>query len=256
MQTQFRRRNRNEVLFNNWVDNEFSRIMLPLNVIQQITFMQKYRIRDKFITPNDNITNLVAFCILNCIIAFNWYQYLVTEYNVHYSQLLHIATCILEPVYEPIVLVINFAYVVRYSNDNVTLFLKLQRIAIFTKCSRYRDVTILNWVGAVGFLGYHGSVLIIMLVQHNFIAWAQIIQLLINLNIFYTCRFVNLLRKGLVLWTDKILQLEHNIRVKSEEETEIIENCAELFNCFRNILEAFSIVKRTLECMVRKIIAI
>lgn len=257
MQTKLRRLIRNEVLLNNRVDNEFNKIMLPLNVLQQITFAQKYRIRYKFITPNNNITNLVAFCVLIFILSSSWYQYLTMELNskLSFSKLLQMASYILTQIFEPIVLLTNFAYIVRYSNTNVTLFLKLQRIAKFTKYSKHKDFAIFNWVGLVIFVGFHVSVLIIIFIHHHFILWSQIILLLINLNIFYTSRFVNLLRKSLVLWKDIIIELEHTIGNKNEEETQIIihqtGSFAELFNCVRDILEAFSILKRTFELMVR-----
>lgn len=252
MQLKLRRRNLNEVLLSNRIDNEFNTIMLPSHVMQQITFDQKYRIRDNFITSNGNITNLIAFCILICIIAGNWYQYLTTEYIRIMSKSLQRASIVLTFLFEPIVILVNLLYTVRYSNTHVTLLLKLQRLAKFTKYSNYKDITISNWVGVIFFLTYHVGWIIYVYSKIKSLLWSLITLLLINSYIFYTSQFVNLLRRNLVLWTDKIIELEVTIRVNTDiERVSQTEMCAELFNYFKDILEAFSLVKRMFKLMVR-----
>lgn len=251
MQTKQRRRNCNEVLLNNRVDSAFNNMLLPLNLLQQIMFLQKYRIRDKFVTPNDKITNLVTFCVLIGMIALNAYHYLTIEFRA--KPFLKIATIVIELVIVPIALLINFAHIVLHSNTHVMLFLKLQRLAKFTTYSKYKYFTILNWIGIVVLTGHHASLVILWYVISNLVAWPLIIMLLIHSYMFYISRFVNLLRRTLLLWTDKIKTL-NKINTTTEEEPEIIngtESCAELFNFFRDILESFSIVKKTFEFMVR-----
>lgn len=255
MHTKLRRWNRNEVLLSNRIDTEFNRMILPLNILQQITFAQKYRIRDKFITSNDNFINFVAFFILICIIAVNSYQFLITEPNKIFSNLLQIVIQIFGLLIEPGFILINFVYSVLYSNLHVTLLLKLQRLAKFTKYSKYKDYIIGNWIGIVGVISYHFFLIIILYISYGIFLCSLIIMLLINSNLFYTFRFVNLLTKNVVLWTDNIKQLDETFRIKTEEGNDIIhltKRCVELFNYYKDILEAFCIVKKTFEILVRK----
>lgn len=250
MLTKSRRRNHNEILLSNRVDSAFNRMMFPLNVLQQIMFIQKYRIRDKFITSNDNIINLVCFCGLICIVMLNAYNYCNIETEI--PTLFKITTFTLELVIIPTLLLFNFTYTIRYCNTHVRLFLKLQRLARFTKYSKYKDFTVHNWIGVVVLVGYHVVLVIIWYGMLRVIIWSFIILLLIHSYIYYVSRYVNLLRRNVVLWTDNIKQMD-KYRTTTEEELEInqAESCAELFNYFKDILEAFSIVKRTYEFMVR-----
>lgn len=254
MHAKSRRRNYNEVLLRNSIDNEFGRMLLPLNVLQLITFDQKYRIRDKFITSNDNIINVINFCILICLIMGNWYQYFSTEFYRDISKSLQMASFATNLIFEPIFLLVNFAYSVHYTNTHVTLFLKLQRLYKFTKNSKYKNFVVGNWVGVVWFLSYHVFWFIFMYIEIGMMFWSLISLLLINSYIFYAIRFLNMLRINLVLWTDNVIQLEYTIRTKTEEESERINQtdiCAEFLYYYKDILKAFSLVKRMYELMVR-----
>lgn len=254
MQTKVHRRNRNEVLLSNKIDNEFNRMLLPLNILQQITFAKKYIIRDKFITSNDTITNLVPFFVLIFIILINTYQCLITKPNRLFSNMLQIVNQIVWLVFEPVCILINFAYTVRYSNIHVTLLLKLQRLAKFTKYSKYKYFSIYNWIQAVGLVFYHVIMILFLYFMYSSVIWSVVFMLLINSYIYYTSRYVNLLKKNLVLWTDNIKQLEETISTKTEEENDNIhqtESCVQLFNYFKDIMEAFCIVKKMFELLVR-----
>lgn len=254
MQTKSHRRNYNEVLLGNRVDNAFNRLLLPINVLRQITFDQKYRIRDKFITSNDNINNLATFCVLICTVSINSYQQFTFDFMT--SKLVRTITNIIELVIVPIVLLINFAYTVHYSNTHVLLFLKLQRLAKFTKYSKYKNFIIFSWVGVIMLVGFHSSLMILWCVNYQMFLWSQLIRLWIHSYIFYFFLCVNLLKSNVVFWTDNLKQLEKKICTRTEEENEITnqintESFADLFNYFSDILEAFSILTRTFEFMVR-----
>lgn len=249
MLTKLRRGYHKEILLSNRVDSAFNRMMFPLNILQQITFVQKYRIRDKFITPNDNFIISVSFCGLICIVVLNSYIYLNLESEV--SMFFKITTFILELVIIPIVLLVNFAYTIRYGNSHVRLFLKLQRLAKFTKYSKYKDFTVHNWIGVVVLVGCHVVLVIFWFVVLGHIIWTFIILLLIHSYIYYVSRFLNLLRRNVVLWTDNIKQMDKYRTSTEELEINQAESCAESFNYFKDILEAYSIVNRTYEFMVR-----
>lgn len=253
METKLHLRNRNEVLLRNKIDNEFNRILLPLNILQQITFVQKYRIRDKFVTSNDNITNIIAFCILICIITIHSYQTVNSKQEDRFSVLLRTVHNILELGFEPLVVLINFVYTVRYSNTHVTLLLKLQRLAKFTKYSKYKNFTIRSWLEVTGLLGYHFGLMIILYFNYDIFNFSVMLMILINSYVYYTSRLVNLLKRNLVLWTDNIKQLDATIRSKTEENDIVhqTEYYVELFNYYKDILEAFSIVKKTFDLLVR-----
>lgn len=250
MQTRLRRRNCNEVLLGNRIENEFKKMMFPLNAIQQFTFAQKYRIRDNFITSNSNTTLFIDFCGLICIIAYSWYQNMTTDVDKTQWKATEIAAFAMDLFFEPIVLLINFACTVRYTNTHVILFLKVQRLAKFTKYSEYKGFTIFNWLAVVWFVTWHVIFVILIYVNYNIFLWSMVTQLLINSQILYTSRFVYLLRRNLVLWTDNIIKFGDSVRTKTDRihESRI---CEELFNYFKDILEAFSILKRTFEFMVR-----
>lgn len=251
MQTKIRQVNRNEVLLSNSVDNVFNTMLMPLNLLQTIVFDQKYRIRYKFITSNVKSTYLSAFCMVITVTVLNCYLFYKRDWTSNLSTLFNVTNYIIEVIMEPVALFTNLAFTVYYSNTHVILFLKLQRLCKFTKYSR-NDFIIINWIGCVLIFGWYISILITIYITYKDFNCNMIMLMVMNSSVFCLIRFLNLLKKNLVLWTDNIRQLQKTLRTKTENETEALnESSAELFNYFKDILEAFYIIKKTYEIMVR-----
>lgn len=252
MKTKLRRLNRSEFLLNNSIDDTFNTMLFPLNVLQTVIFDKKYRIRDKFITSNVKSTQLAAFCVIFIVTAFNLYQYSKTPWAPDVSKPLQITIFMQEQILEPVFLFANVAFTLYNSNEHVVLILKLQGLYKFTKCSVYKDCTLINWIGVVLVLGCHAGLLIFLYIDHKSVACFLVVLLVLNASTFCALRFVNLLRRNLMVWTDNIRQLQETLRTKTEIEIkDVNQSCAELFNYYKDILEAFNIVKKTFELVVR-----
>ena len=68
------------VLLDNFVDKDIQSMLLPFNILQNMLFYPKYRIKDNFIYPNSIVSKLVSLCVM--ILSIILYFYLVYELHI------------------------------------------------------------------------------------------------------------------------------------------------------------------------------
>lgn len=115
-----------EILLNNYVDKEVQKILMPLNILQRITFCPKYRIKSNFITPNDGSTYVISFILTILFIVIKIANLLFMSYHPSVPAAVFIPSiyCKLLHCYG---FAMNFIVCIWYSEHNIKFVLTFSR---------------------------------------------------------------------------------------------------------------------------------
>lgn len=239
----------NEVLLNNNLDKSFQNILKPLNLLHSLVFLNKYRIRDNFITSNCLFTTIVSFCVVMVLIGMHCY---FTTVNLVHSISSNIPVLYIYHGYDlvvyPIFLFCNYIINVYYSNNNVKLAIKLHEADKFTNFSKNNfSFVVWNWLFLLLFFSYSVTYNIYCFYVQVFTIYF-IVSYSVSINLIYASRIMSLMTKNVYLWIE-LLKFEFQ-KIK-EDGSDCAQNYKKIFKCYMDISEAFVFYKKTFEFLVR-----
>lgn len=241
--------NRNEVLLNNNLDKSFQNLIRPLNMLHSAIFLNKYSIRDNFITSNCVFTMIVSFCVILAIITAHCY---FTTINLIASIIHNVPVLYVYHSYDlivyTIILLCNYIFNVYYSNNNVKLVLKLQEADKITNFSKNGSAFIKwNWLISLILVCYCVAYTIFYYCFGK-VTFFFVVVYSISINLIYASRIMSLMTKNIYLW---IKLLEFEFEKLKDDRSNGAENYRKLYKCYLDIFEAFNFFKKSFEFMVK-----
>lgn len=239
----------NEILLNNVLDEDFQKMLRPLNLIHSVVFLKKYDIRDNFVTSNSLKTKIISFCVI--MIALTYYVYFNASHIILQShQSADIAVTVkllqcIDIVFYPMSVLVLFKQKVCCSNDNIKLILKLQEIEKVTKfCKDIKMYTIVNWILGICLILNTILCTIVANLGGDIDLCGYLFIYYLNMNSMYTVRVLNLLENHMRICT-RLLKANFD-----ESCGNIDIQFKKLHTCFMNILDACKIFKKTVRIAV------
>lgn len=228
-----KRKNTDEVLLDNMVDKDIQSLLLPLNMLQNVTFCPKYWLRDNFITPHTTICKVVCMCaalVYTSAYVYRAYDLQMSQIIREYFNLLNIFS-IIDIFFYSIGFIMNFIMNVVQSQENIRFLLIYQDIHRFLnsgiqKQEKNKSI-IWNWI----------SLLMICCFYCGFIAFlpglSRIILICFDANIIYSIALLKMLGEKLLLLENKI----QNLQAHSMGDD---AHCGKIFQAYLNILECYN----------------
>ncbi|XP_060807369.1 uncharacterized protein LOC132903339 [Amyelois transitella] len=243
------RSRRTEILLDNFIDEDFQNMLLPLNIMQTVYFNRKFRIINNFITSNQTVqktTSVIGGIICTVMFIVRFYF----RYKVDMSFIFNFFNLF----FNVIGFSINCVCAIVHCNSNVELILILYKIyTLQTNKIKLRNFKIWNWIYCVYLL-----ISYIFVASLFFFLNVNIYICLLNclcsfiafchdFNMVYAIRLLELLSLELEIWT-KELTIE---TVKTANESNENEHCSRMFEIYINIQEAIMIHNRIYQTQVR-----
>ncbi|XP_064292770.1 uncharacterized protein LOC135309948 [Plodia interpunctella] len=240
------RNERTEILLNNYLDNEFKKMLLPLNIMHNFIFFPKFKIMNNFITPNNTYQNMIAvfgFAIYLIPFTIKYFMSVRTssDYIYNFFDLMFYAygigtNCLISAL---------------QTNSNVNLVLSLSKThhqQIFK--INLRRITTWNWIYIVSCITLYFSNALYITIEarnlDNLVACVCIyILICIDINMVYAIRILQVIRMQLENW---ILEFESPEVAKSIDINENIWN--KRFQMYVDIQETFTIYKKVHQIQV------
>ena len=236
-------------LLNNVVDKDVQSMILPLNILQNIFFYPKYRIKDNFINPNSFSSKLVSMLGM---IAFS-FLFLYRVFEIHHNKIIRTKANIVylssyfDFISNSLGFILNYTINVVFTKRNVSFVLKIQDVHRFLKDETYvRHFVKWNWIS--GFLIFFIYIFLDMccclLIQVPLIDIFCCLSLMsFDLNIVYAVRFIKLLSHKVDLW---IIHAQYLQQMGASENKAY---CRRMFQAYVNILECYDIYRSSFQEM-------
>lgn len=243
--------NYTEVLLNNRIENNLQALLLPLNILQNIFCVPKYRIRDNYITPNSFTSQCLCFLGTSLYVSLYGYQiYQLTVRNtistdvtrftsaINISHnIIHVITCLL-------------VYIVtqRHSNDNIQFLIKIQNVYRTTKFDRkhLKNLTIWNWVYVIIIIC---NSIMMHAYFHARLKYFDLIELILDiykiglgLNIIYSVSMLKLITSTTYSWLEDVNQ--------KKEREDYVSYWKNMSSANFDILESYCHFKKAFEELV------
>ena len=239
------------VLLDNFVDKDIQSMLLPLNLMQNMLFYPKYRIKDNFIYPNSMVLKLVSFCVMIFSITFYCYHIYDHHFNTNLRQYLNISyiTSYFDLILYSIGFVINYNINVLQTNANISFVMNIQKVHRFlNEKPLYKRFVIWNWISSMVIFGNFIFIIVYCykIGESSIASCLNSISLLcLDLNYISAIRYIKLLSNKVDLWNNQtqiLQQMDHS-------EIEIY--CKKMFQAYVNILESYEIYKNSFQYTVR-----
>ena len=243
------------VLLDNFVDKDVQSMLLPLNLMQNILFCPKYRIKDNFIYPNGFVTKLVSLCVM--ILSTISYCYQVykqhIDNNIRNYVIISYISAYIELFMYFVGFIINYVINVLQTQRNISFILKVQQVHRFmNETCLFKRFIIWNWISVIAIFGSYAICLIYFIVGINtpaidaFNFWVSLFCF--DLNYITAIRFIKLLGNKVHVWKIQTKHLRHMDHSESESY------CRKMFQAYVNILECYEIYKKSFQYTVWLII--
>lgn len=242
-------KNSNEYLLNNHLDKDFQDMLFPLNLMQFVVFMQRYRILHGFVTPNGvrgqvmSMLGTLLVILLHSISIYNYY--LLNPDHKQYTTELVMMQMIILFRYGTV-----YAVHIKNTMKYVDLILKMNQVSKLMTSIQLKTIKKWNWISVLlpfffyltviftGFFFYSGSIFNVFVFV--FTAFYQ------NANVLFAIRTISFLTHSLKSWE---LELNSFMLTCSEmNRTQLRNNLAglreqskKLFQIYLDIQEAFNI---------------
>lgn len=224
----------NEILFDNYLDIEIQRIFFPLNFIQWLYLLPKYRIYKNFITFNRPIVNVTSTVFVFAIIFFLQFRFYLLFHNIPLNEISFFEITL---IYDSLCYSVGFLMCLylnfNYAKDNVELVLNVQRTFKLINFNNYKYFTKFNvysWCGMTGTLLY--TILLLTMsylvaVSNNYLSIIYLFIAYFDISVLYISRIISLFNFQLKLW---ILQFEHSVNVPADRTKLISKLLLKLIN--------------------------
>lgn len=247
------RNSRLEVVADNFVDKDVQSMLLPLNLMQQLYFCPKYRIKDNFISPNNFRSCLVSLCATIIFLSVIFYRFYSRIFSKSLKDFYKIDDDIITYFDFIITLtgfLINFFAVIFQTDQNVAFVLKILYIhRFFNNRTAFKHFIVGNWLSVI-LIHVAGIIFIISinlglkLPRYNL--FCGLILISFDANIVYAIRIITLLKNKVDLWNIQTLSFQNLKNSVSEDY------CTKLYQGYIYILDCYDIYKVTFQKMVRE----
>lgn len=246
-----------EVLLDNRIDEDIQSVLRPLNLVQNIFLCAKYSIKDNYITSNSLCYNccsvfstvlyicFLTLLLLGILAMFYWNFAILTLFLRHLYQCF---SCF-------VVYGVNVAANIIHMNNNVFLVLKIQYAYRILEIKRdhFKSLAIVNWICVVVlnflyFLEKFEYNIDFVEVKNRIVgSLVTYPNVLFEINIVYAIVIINLLRRALNIWMERVRKL-------TCEEMLRERNWNEMFKVYSSVLEAYTLCEQTFRLIVRFIL--
>lgn len=256
VQTRTPSSNRNcrlDVVADNFVDKDVQSMLLPLNLMQQLYFCPKYRIRGNFILPNNLFSRIISLCGTVIFLSFLFYRFFSRIFIKSRSEFYKIdfdgITCF-DFIFSSTGFLINFFAVIFQTDKNVVFVSKFLYIHKFlNNKTAFKHFIIGNWLSVILTLAF-GIIFVVIvnlglkLPSHNLICGLILINA--DTNTVYAIRIIMLLKNKVHLWNIQGLSFQ------SFENRDKVDYCTKLYQVYIYILDCYDIYKVVFQKMVSK----
>lgn len=245
------KRNNTEILLNNHLNEELQKFLKPLNLLQNLFLLPKYKIRGNFITPND------LKCKLKCLgIALLFTVLVIYKYfnrNIDIFGLKVNITFKLISLSNYVFCIVNVVLIeiqtIFQSGRNVVVVVLIKDIYGFIKRKNLtlKKLILSNWIGLVLMLF---STYIVYIAFHVYLKYFDIFDLfrdtvlMVSLfNMMYTVAIIKLLKIFLEEVTDRIRSMQ------DDSDTDDLDY-DQISLTYEKILRAFKIHSKSFQYAV------
>ena len=201
-----RRINPVKLVSNDTVDKDVQSMLLPLNLMQNIIFYPKYRIKNGVITPNSLFSKIVSMiATLVFIFGFVHFSYtaLTTLKGLGHPTFMHVVSCY-NCIFYCFGVVLNFMIELFRTKRNVQFVLKFQKVHRFiNNQSGFNNIIIWTWIIVIVILSIYGIAFTYLntKIASRFHSNCYVYILIVfDFNIVYITRILRFLENEVVLW--------------------------------------------------------
>lgn len=230
-------------ILNNFVDKEVQSTLFPLDLVQNITFYPKYRIKNNFITPNSLISksvSLIVALVLSLLLVYNTRMLYFHNDSAGATTFMRF-TSYFDTCFYSSGFAMNFliaAFQTKKSTQFVLTYQKVHRL--LNAEGSLKDFIIWNWIIVIGAMGGHVVVVTVCCILFKLpysLYYICYIVFMFDLNILYAIRVIKLMESQAVLWNIHVLN--------SQEMANICEKTyyIKVFQAYTGLLECYTIQK-------------
>ncbi|PZC73335.1 hypothetical protein B5X24_HaOG200859 [Helicoverpa armigera] len=220
----------------NVVDKDVQSILLPLNLLQLLTFCPKYRIKNNVVYPNSLIAiSIIVIATSIFVLSFVYRSYYLLSANVlpWFSDF----SVYFDVIFYSIGFIMNCFFIIVQSKQNVQFVLIFQSLHSFLKETNLKNLVIWNWVFVILVLLVFHIIFIYLLVilklPFHFLYYSILLNSL-DFHIVYASRLMKLLEHKLILWNIQVLSCQGNIDESYGKR---------LFQAYIDMLQCYELVK-------------
>lgn len=244
---------RNEYLLNNILDEKFHSVLLPLRFMLNVCCLARYKIADKFITPNSKTYNILSFFCLFSIIFLYSYRMLY-KWSHGFSSSIYKFSVIFDYIYFVSFLIMFYIANFIYSLDSVQMILNLQGAHKILKFQyiNFRNLIYCNWFYVASLFVFYAliilSITVIMgkfdIIEVGFMA----LLLHFDITIVESNQMIVLINKEMKYWLCEFkvyselcneFRFSHTLDENRDEEI----HWESIYEAYRRILRAFGLFK-------------
>ncbi|XP_037298074.1 uncharacterized protein LOC119190396 [Manduca sexta] len=244
-----------EVLLNNRVDDDIQKLLFPMDLIQRLLLIPKYKIRDNFITPNGlwaNIINIFFTCIVTMIFL---YYTMYTKRIIDVADVEYVQTCLwLDFITYSMCVIINCLTCIFQSKNFVQLVLKIQESHRRLYSEKFQSFVKLNWVFFVILVIYQIKEAIIIQALYfrgNMIVTVMTQYLLssIDFNILIAIRWMQFINLKFEVWL-KEFRLYTNIKESSYGRLKTEQIWKRMYHMYSCITKCYNLFKKSFQYVI------
>nr|WCC58029.1 gustatory receptor 44 [Papilio xuthus] len=214
-----------DFVFDNFLQTEFRKIILPLYLLQCLTLAPKFSIRYDLLTSNSCRTKLII--ATSAVLIFVKYNYdiilfsriLRDNLNAMYFFLVSLQIWSFFAVF-----IVNCLLTVLKSEISAYLIIRLQRIHSSYKFVKMevKCAMVINWILFFSILLYHIIVFILRMIifkdPFSFTALTHLFVLVADCNNIYIARVLTLVKRAIILWIQEYEEILNMSNTETEDE--------------------------------------
>lgn len=239
------RHNTKDLLYNH-LNKTIQRFLKPLNLLQNLFLIPKYKIRHNFITANGLISKIMSFCIRLLFITLFIQQLIFTDgsFYSNINKTLHFLDQI-----DSYLLIMSFIlfYIqsIFYSSENVQVIVLIKEISglIKIKAIAMKKLILCNWIIFVLSLVDTFVLHVLFHVYYNYFDIYDIVYdifvTIMHLSIVYTMRIIKLLKIFLDDLTARIGSIADDSNTEEVNYEDVYIACDKVLKTYRIHTKSF-----------------
>ncbi|PZC77053.1 hypothetical protein B5X24_HaOG200702 [Helicoverpa armigera] len=242
-----------EAKLNNEIDKDLQSVLKPLNLIQGLFIMAKYKISDNRIQKDTLLYNLLSIICLIIYRLVNFYKITISSLNRDWegTRFFIYMSNINDTIFYTFGFVLNNCINIFYSDSNILLVLKLQQVHRILKINskHLNDLISFYWRFIISFFISHLLFEMYFIFQFPVYTMYGVLLsfaiLTTDINIIYAYFLMKLLNKTLRVWIEEIQKLRNFVTFSINDSYWI-----EMFNAFEYILKVYNFIRKVFKLMV------
>lgn len=236
-----------EILLNNHLNADIYKMFYPFYLVQRIVPSMKFKIKDKFIYPNDKKANITLSLILIVLLFLHWYR-LVFGYHLlvnYFNSIIQIILMYFNSVLVTFEITVSLIFDIINSENNILQVLTIQMIqerVILSEKYKKRFI-ICNWIANLSVLFVALAMVMRFSIPDHFYGivtcFFALLWEITTLNVIYAIQMIKLLRTLLINWKNHVLG-QHGSSIQ-------------VFDTFEKFLQAYILYKDIFKATVSMI---